>query len=59
MLISPGRIGSIGLTRSKGVGLKNVLKREDDGTVTVVQLALPWRTALTREDDGTVTVRAA
>lgn len=33
------------------------LRREDDGTVTVVSLARVWRAALDREDDGTVTVR--
>lgn len=33
-----------------------VLRRESDGTVTVVLLAPVWTAHLTREGDGTVTV---
>lgn len=38
-------------------GGSTVLRRELDGTVTIVSLATPWYAAPTRESDGTVTVR--
>lgn len=33
-----------------------VLRREIDGTVTVVFLATPWAPTLSRQNDGSVTV---
>lgn len=56
------RLGlGLGLTHQprKGGGVQTVLRREADGTVTVVSLATPYRPNLTRESDGSVTVRAA
>lgn len=34
-------------------GVRTVLRREADGSVTIISLAMPWRAALTRENDGT------
>lgn len=49
-------IGRIGIaTPIKGGGV-TVLRRETDGTVTVLSLARTWTPNLTREEDGTVTV---
>jgi hypothetical protein len=39
-----------------GGGVRSILRREADGTVTVLSLAFPWRPYLVRETDGTVTV---
>lgn len=43
--LKPGRAGG-----------GSILRREDDGTITVLSLARPWTPRLTREDDGTITV---
>lgn len=37
-------------------GGSTVLRRETDGTITVVSLAATWTPQLTREGDGTITV---
>ena len=43
----------------KGGGGQTLLRREANGTVTVVSLASIYRLNLTREGDGSVTVRSA
>ncbi len=56
-----GKLGQLGkgfgkLGALQGAGDPTVLRRESDGTVTVVSLATPWKPTLTRQGDGTVTV---
>ena len=40
-------------------GVRTVLRREPDGTITIVSLATSWRAAATREADGTITLAKA
>jgi hypothetical protein len=50
----------LGLSLPKHIALtksvRTVLRRDGDGTVTVISLAAVWRPALSRQPDGTVTI---
>ena len=47
---------SLALAAQRGGGSSTNLRREVDGTVTVVSLAGTWNPTLTRQGDGTVSV---
>jgi len=47
--------GGVGAVTSDDVEV-SVLRREPDGTVTIVSLAASWRANLTREPNGSVTI---
>lgn len=51
-----GYARGLGFSRQANASGETVLRREDDGTVTIVRLAVPWIPTLVREVDGTVTV---
>lgn len=54
-----GRPGSHTPSQAGGAAATTQLRRESDGTVTVLSLANPYTPIMTRLSDGTVTVGAA